>query len=128
MTEPRLNRVFRRSELKQYVGLGRTQVDELIKKGEFPPAVPLSDGGRAVAWLETDLIAWQHSRIALCNSARGDVAAAAPHRDGIAAPDRAAPTGAEAEAVATDAAAARNRPVRAASSAVASPNKIAGAA
>jgi prophage regulatory protein len=69
MTYPnRLNRMFRLRDLPQFVGLRRTQIGELIKSGEFPKPVPLSDGGRAVAWLETDLIAWQNARIAVRNA------------------------------------------------------------
>jgi prophage regulatory protein len=47
-----------------YVGLRRTQIAELIKCGQFPKPIPLSDTGRAVAWLEADLVAWQASRLA----------------------------------------------------------------
>lgn len=69
MTDPnRLNRMFRLRDLPQFVGLRRTQIAELIKAGEFPKPVPLSDSGRAVAWLEQDLIAWQNARIAVRNS------------------------------------------------------------
>ena len=72
MTEPnRLNRMYRLRDLPQFVGLRRTQIGELIKAGEFPKPVPLSDNGRAVAWLEHDLITWQTARI----SARNSVAA-----------------------------------------------------
>jgi prophage regulatory protein len=69
MTDHRLNRMYRLRELPQFVGLRRTQIGELIKAGTFPKPIPLSDGGRAVAWLETDLIAWQNSRIAARNAA-----------------------------------------------------------
>ncbi len=69
MSEPhQLNRMYRLRDLPQFVGLRRTQIGELIKAGEFPKPVPLSDGGRAVAWLETDLIAWQNARIAARNT------------------------------------------------------------
>jgi prophage regulatory protein len=69
MTEPnRLNRMYRLRDLPQFVGLRRTQIGELIKAGQFPEPIPLSDGGRAVAWLESDLIAWQHGRIAARNA------------------------------------------------------------
>jgi prophage regulatory protein len=68
MTDPnRLNRMFRPRELPQFVGLRRTQIGELIKTGEFPKPVPLSDSGRAIAWLEQDLIAWQNARISVRN-------------------------------------------------------------
>jgi prophage regulatory protein len=61
---PTLNRIFRRSELPPLVGLRRTQIDELISKGEFPRPIKLSDSGRAIAWLEADLAAWQAKRVA----------------------------------------------------------------
>jgi predicted DNA-binding transcriptional regulator AlpA len=64
----RLNRMYRRADLPQFVGLRRTQIDELIKVGEFPRPIPLSDSGRAIAWLEADLIVWQNARIARRNS------------------------------------------------------------
>jgi prophage regulatory protein len=59
-----LNRLYRLRDLPPFVGLRRTQIAELIKAGEFPKPIPLSDSGRAVAWLESDLIAWQSGRIA----------------------------------------------------------------
>ena len=64
----RLNRMFRLRDLPEFVGLGRTQITELIKAGNFPQPVPLSDSGRAVAWLECDLVAWQNARIAARNA------------------------------------------------------------
>ncbi|MEQ1865636.1 MAG: AlpA family phage regulatory protein [Micropepsaceae bacterium] len=62
-----LNRMYRLRDLPQFVGLRRTQITELIKGGQFPKPIQLSDAGRAVAWLESDLIAWQNARIALRN-------------------------------------------------------------
>ena len=64
----RLNRMFRLRDLPQFVGLRRTQIGELIKSGQFPKPVPLSDSGRAVAWLEADLIAWQTARVSARNT------------------------------------------------------------
>lgn len=61
-----LNRVYRLKDLPQFVGLRRSQIGELIRIGKFPKPIQLS--GRAVAWLEADLIAWQHARIAERNS------------------------------------------------------------
>jgi predicted DNA-binding transcriptional regulator AlpA len=63
MTE-RLHKIVRRRMLPQFSGLQRTQTDELIKRGEFPQPVPLSDTGRAVGWLEDELVAWQRGRLA----------------------------------------------------------------
>lgn len=69
MSEPALlNRMYRLKELPQFVGLRRTQIAELIRAGKFPKPIQLSDTGRAIAWLEADLIAWQHARIAERNS------------------------------------------------------------
>lgn len=59
-----LNRLYRLKDVEQFAGLKRSQINELIRSGAFPRPVPLSDGGRAVAWLEHELLAWQTSRIA----------------------------------------------------------------
>jgi prophage regulatory protein len=59
-----LNRLYRLRDLPQFVGLRKTQIADLVRSGEFPKPVRLTDGGRAVAWLETDLIEWQTSRVA----------------------------------------------------------------
>ena len=64
MDDLKLQKFYRRADLPQFVGLQRTQIDELIKAGEFPRPIPLSDTGRAVAWAEADLVAWQMRRIA----------------------------------------------------------------
>jgi prophage regulatory protein len=60
----RLQRIIRLRDLPDYVGLKRTQIDELIKRGEFPKSVPLSDTGRARGWLESELLTWQAERLA----------------------------------------------------------------
>jgi prophage regulatory protein len=61
---PSLNRMFRLRDLSQFTGLRRTTIAELIKAGDFPAPIRLTEGGRARAWLESDLIAWQAERIA----------------------------------------------------------------
>jgi prophage regulatory protein len=61
---PRLQRIIRLADLPAYVGLRRTQIDELIRRGEFPRSIPLSDFGRAKGWIESELMAWQQARIA----------------------------------------------------------------
>jgi prophage regulatory protein len=62
--DARLLLIIRLRDLPQYVGLKRTQIQQLIARGEFPRAVPLSDAGRAKGWLEHELIAWQQRRLA----------------------------------------------------------------
>lgn len=63
-----LLRMHRLKELSQFVGLQRRQIVRLIKKGDFPQPVSLSKSGRAIAWLENEVIAWQRARIAARNS------------------------------------------------------------
>lgn len=58
-----LNRMIRLADLPQYVGLQRTQIDQLIAAGEFPKPIKLSDTGRAKAWLECEVLEWQNARI-----------------------------------------------------------------
>lgn len=61
--EPGLvQRIIRIAELPAFVGIGRSQIYEQIKRGEFPKPIPL--GPRAVGWLETEVSAWQAKRIA----------------------------------------------------------------
>jgi prophage regulatory protein len=62
------NRLLRLSELPPYVGLKRTQIHKLIECGEFPKPIVLSDSGRAVAWIESEVCDWQASRIAARNA------------------------------------------------------------
>lgn len=61
--EHQLNRLIRSAELPLYVGLRRTQIGELIRAGKFPKPISLSDSGRAVAWLESEVRDWQWSRL-----------------------------------------------------------------
>ena len=62
MTDSRPFRLVRERDLFTYAGLRRTQIAELIKRGEFPRPIRLSEGGRAKAWLEDELITWQRQR------------------------------------------------------------------
>jgi prophage regulatory protein len=60
----RLNRIIRKKDLPSFVGLQRTQIELLIERGEFPKPVPLSDSGRAIGWLESEVWHWQQQRLA----------------------------------------------------------------
>lgn len=59
-----LNRIFRRRDLTALTGLKQSRLDELIRDGQFPAPIKLTDGGRATGWLESDLIEWQNRRVA----------------------------------------------------------------
>ena len=59
-----LRRLVRPKDLPLYVGLRPTQIAKLRREGRFPRAIPLSDDGRAIAFLEDELAEWQRQRIA----------------------------------------------------------------
>lgn len=50
------NPVLRIKDASAYVGIGKSHLYELIKKGEFPAPIPL--GGRAHGWRLSDLNSW----------------------------------------------------------------------
>jgi prophage regulatory protein len=57
-----LQRVIRKKQLPEFVGLRRTAIDDLIRAGKFPRPIPL--GARTVGWLESEILEWQAVRIA----------------------------------------------------------------
>jgi prophage regulatory protein len=57
-----LQRIIRKKDLPDYVGLKRTAIDDAIKRGDFPKPIQL--GPRAVGWTEEDLLRWQAKKIA----------------------------------------------------------------
>jgi prophage regulatory protein len=72
-----LVRIIRKKNLPDFVGLQRTQIEGLIAAGEFPKPIPLSDSGRSVGWLESEIAIWQAQRIAK----RAEAQAARRHLD-----------------------------------------------
>lgn len=65
MTTKQPYELIRKKDLKKYVPLGSTQIDELIANDpDFPKPIKLSDSGRAIAWLAPEIEAWQARRIA----------------------------------------------------------------
>ncbi|RWN11466.1 MULTISPECIES: AlpA family transcriptional regulator [unclassified Mesorhizobium] len=61
--------ILRRDEVERVTGLPRSTIYAKIASGEFPKSIKL--GARSVGWLESDIAAWQRSRI----EARDGVAA-----------------------------------------------------
>lgn len=49
--------------VKEFCGLGKTSIYEGVNAGTFPAPVKLS--GRAVGWLESELMAWLESRVSI---------------------------------------------------------------
>jgi predicted DNA-binding transcriptional regulator AlpA len=59
----KLNQVLREKELRAYDGLGKTQRQVMIDRGEYPAPFRISEGGRAKAWILAEILAWQQRRI-----------------------------------------------------------------
>jgi predicted DNA-binding transcriptional regulator AlpA len=59
------DRVIREKDLRAYDGLGPSQRDKYIEDGNYPPPVKLSNGGRAKAWLGSEVAAYQAWRKAV---------------------------------------------------------------
>jgi predicted DNA-binding transcriptional regulator AlpA len=62
-------RVIRSSEIGQYDGLKPTRRRELIESGLYPPPFRLTPGGRAKAWWESEITAYQAWRKAALDGA-----------------------------------------------------------
>lgn len=56
-----VKRFLRHKQVRERIGLGKTALNEKIKRGEFPSPYPL--GARAVGFLESDIDAWIDSRV-----------------------------------------------------------------
>lgn len=57
---------IRLPEVRKLVGLGTTKIYIMVSEGLFPKQVPL--GGRAVAWIKSEVLQWNIDRV---NAARG---------------------------------------------------------
>lgn len=56
-----LQKFLREPSVVNATGLSRSAIWRMIQSGEFPEPVKLTK--RSVAWLESDVIAWQRARI-----------------------------------------------------------------
>ena len=56
------NRLIRRKEVQAKTGLGASSIYALMKTGEFPQCLNISE--RRVAWIESDIDQWICERIA----------------------------------------------------------------
>lgn len=54
-------RLIRRPAVEALTGLSRSGIYDRIREGKFP--APVSLGGSAVAWVESQVIAWIQARI-----------------------------------------------------------------
>lgn len=67
---------IRLPKVKELTGLGTTKIYTMASEGLFPKQVPL--GGRAVAWVKSEVLQWNMDRLA---AARG-------HADQDASPSK----------------------------------------
>lgn len=63
-TSPVTNRFLRWSDgVAPLVGISRSHAHQLISEGKFPAPIKLVEGGRASAWLESEIQGWIEQRI-----------------------------------------------------------------
>ena len=60
---PQVDTFMRLEAVKLATGLGRSTIYDLVAAKRFPGPVKIN-GGRAVAWLASEIAQWQQSRIA----------------------------------------------------------------
>ena len=69
-------------DVENFADLGKTKIYQQVKDGTFPAPVPISKG--RVAWLTSELIEWQRTRIEARRKERAarQLAGAAPQNTG----------------------------------------------
>jgi prophage regulatory protein len=61
----KLRRLLRLAAVEDATGMKKTQIYEAMARGVFPRPVPILEGGKAVGWVEDEIIAYIDVRIAL---------------------------------------------------------------
>ena len=61
-TQTTAPRLIRRTEVQKMTGLGASSIYQLVRDGDFPKPVQLSE--RRVAWIESEVAQWVSDRIA----------------------------------------------------------------
>lgn len=56
--------LLRRDEVEALLSVRHTWLEKAVARGEFPKPIKISDGGRAVAWISTEVEAYIRSRAA----------------------------------------------------------------
>jgi predicted DNA-binding transcriptional regulator AlpA len=62
--------ILRKPDVQRRVGMGRSQLDEAVRKGLFPPGFPILEGGRVLGWLDTVVDAYVEERAKLAAEPR----------------------------------------------------------
>ena len=71
----KVSEMVKHSELPKYSGCGLTRTDTMIREGEFPAGIPMTDG-KQLRWSLQEILAWQNERIAIRNDPRAMAARA----------------------------------------------------
>ena len=58
-----MQQLMRLPQVEQATGLRRSSLYAAIARGEFPRPIPLSEGGRSVAWSSSEVSDWIDARI-----------------------------------------------------------------
>lgn len=61
-------RLIRIREVIQRTGLSKSSIYDLMAQDSFPKTIRLSEHGRSVAFLESEVVEWMAARIAARNS------------------------------------------------------------
>ena len=69
MTTPVKKRFLRQKAVTDLTGIPRPTLYYMMGLGKFPKNLSLCSGGKSVAWLESDVIAWMNERIAASKAA-----------------------------------------------------------
>jgi predicted DNA-binding transcriptional regulator AlpA len=62
--QPQPRRLLRPQELLKKLRMGRTALDEALKRGGFPLPITIFEGGRALAWDEQEIDDYLEQRFA----------------------------------------------------------------
>ncbi|MCB1660701.1 MAG: AlpA family transcriptional regulator [Pseudomonadales bacterium] len=62
-TQPSTIRFIRKKEVMSRTGLTSSGIYDLMSRSLFPKSIKLA-GGKAVAWLESDILQWQQQCLA----------------------------------------------------------------
>jgi len=56
-------RLLRIKQVQQLTSLSKSYIYQLCNQNQFPKSIPLVKGGTAVAWVESEILAFIESRI-----------------------------------------------------------------
>ena len=62
-------RFLRQKAVTDLTGIPRPTLYYMMGLGKFPKNLSLCSGGKSVAWLESDVLAWMNERIAASKAA-----------------------------------------------------------